>query len=194
MHVSAACYCHAVTAPGKRWVEVDGGDEVATARLAQALSIHPLAARVLATRGLADLASAGRFLSPRLEDLPDPFTMKGMEAAVGRLVRAIESGERIACYGDYDVDGVTSTTLLAGFLRAAGAEVSTYVPHRLSRGTGSMPRPFSGWPGRAFASSSPSTAASPAWPRWPRRRAWAWTWWWWTTTRSPWSFPPRPPS
>jgi single-stranded-DNA-specific exonuclease len=136
MHVSAACYCDAVTAPGKRWVEVDGGDEVATARLAQALSIHPLAARVLATRGLADLASAGRFLSPRLEDLPDPFTMKGMEAAVGRLVRAIESGERIACYGDYDVDGVTSTTLLSGFLRAAGADVSTYVPHRLVEGYG----------------------------------------------------------
>ena len=117
-------------------MEVDGIDEVAIARLAQALSIHPLAARVLATRGLADPASAGRFLSPRLENLPDPFTMKGMEAAVERIVRAVEGGERIACYGDYDVDGVTSTTLLAGFLRAAGAEVSTYVPHRLVEGYG----------------------------------------------------------
>jgi single-stranded-DNA-specific exonuclease len=118
-------------------VEVDGsGDDASTVRLAHALSIHPLAARVLATRGLADPAAAARFLSPRLEDLPDPFTMKGMEAAVGRLVRAVEGGEPIACYGDYDVDGVTSTTLLSGFLRAAGAQVSTYVPHRLVEGYG----------------------------------------------------------
>ena len=115
---------------------MDGGDEAATARLARALSIHPLAARVLATRGLADPAAAVRFLSPRLEDLPDPFTMKGMEAAVGRIVRAVERGEPIACYGDYDVDGVTSTTLLSGFLQAVGAEVSTYVPHRLVEGYG----------------------------------------------------------
>jgi len=115
---------------------MDGGDEAATARLARALSIHPLAARVLATRGLADPAAAVRFLSPRLEDLPDPFTMKGMEAAVGRIVRAVERGEPIACYGDYDVDGVTSTTLLSGFLQTVGAEVSTYVPHRLVEGYG----------------------------------------------------------
>jgi single-stranded-DNA-specific exonuclease len=121
----------------KQWVEVAGsGDDASTARLARALSIHPLAARVLATRGLADPAEAARFLSPRLEDLPDPFTMKGMEAAVGRLVRAVEGGEPIACYGDYDVDGVTSTTLLSSFLRAAGGLVSTYVPHRLVEGYG----------------------------------------------------------
>jgi single-stranded-DNA-specific exonuclease len=62
--------------------------------------------------------------------------MKGMEGAVARIVRAVEAGERIACYGDYDVDGVTSTTLLAGFLRAAGADVETYVPHRLVEGYG----------------------------------------------------------
>jgi single-stranded-DNA-specific exonuclease len=62
--------------------------------------------------------------------------MKGMDAAVARLVRAVEEGERIACYGDYDVDGVTSTTLLAGFLRASGADVVTYVPHRLVEGYG----------------------------------------------------------
>jgi single-stranded-DNA-specific exonuclease len=62
--------------------------------------------------------------------------MKGMEAAVARIVRAVEGGERIACYGDYDVDGVTSTALLAGFLRAAGGDVVTYVPHRLVEGYG----------------------------------------------------------
>jgi single-stranded-DNA-specific exonuclease len=59
-----------------------------------------------------------------------------MDAAVTRLVRAVEGGERIALYGDYDVDGVTSTALLAGFLRACGAEVATHVPHRLADGYG----------------------------------------------------------
>jgi single-stranded-DNA-specific exonuclease len=106
------------------------------ARLARALGLHPLAARVLAVRGYVAPGQAEAFLAARLEDLPDPSSMKGMPAAVERLVRAVEGGERIACYGDYDVDGVTSTALLAGFLRAAGADVVTYVPHRLVEGYG----------------------------------------------------------
>jgi single-stranded-DNA-specific exonuclease len=112
---------------------VDGG---AATRLADALRLHPLAARVLAGRGLAEPEAAQRFLASSLQDLPDPFTMKGMDAAVARIVRALEAGEKIACYGDYDVDGVTSTALLAGFLRAAGADLVTYTPHRLVEGYG----------------------------------------------------------
>ena len=125
-------------ASGKRWVEPGGGPEceVAAARLAAALRLHPLAARVLAARGHSDPEEAVRFLEAPLQDLPDPFTMKGMNAAVARVARALEAGERIACYGDYDVDGVTSTSLLAGFLRAAGGDVVTYVPHRLVEGYG----------------------------------------------------------
>ncbi len=106
------------------------------ARLAAALGLHPLAARVLAGRELAEPERAEAFLAARVQDLPDPFSMKGMEAAVARLVRAVEAGERIACYGDYDVDGVTSTALLSGLLRAVGADVVTYVPHRLVEGYG----------------------------------------------------------
>jgi single-stranded-DNA-specific exonuclease len=113
--------------------EVDAGR---AARLATALGLHPLAARVLAGRGLAEPPDAERFLAAALADLPDPRTMKGMDAAVERLVRALDAGERIALYGDYDVDGVTSTALLAGFLRACGADVVTYVPHRLVEGYG----------------------------------------------------------
>jgi single-stranded-DNA-specific exonuclease len=121
--------------PAKKWIEakVDGD---AAARLAEALKLHPIAARVLAARGLAEPADAERFLAAKLADLPDPFTMKGMDAAVARIVRALDQGERIACYGDYDVDGVTSTVLLTGFLRAAGADVVTYTPHRLVEGYG----------------------------------------------------------
>ncbi len=116
--------------------EGNGEGEGAARDLAVALRVHPVAARVLVRRGIADVAAATRFLSPRLEDLPDPATMKGMDAAVARIVQAVEKGERIACYGDYDVDGVTSTVLLSGFLRAAGAEVETYIPHRLVEGYG----------------------------------------------------------
>ncbi|GEJ57938.1 single-stranded-DNA-specific exonuclease RecJ [Anaeromyxobacter diazotrophicus] len=119
----------------RRWVDV-GCDDAAAARLARELGIDPLAARVLACRGLGDPAEAQRFLDPRLADLPDPFLMSGMEGAVARLARALAAGERIALYGDYDVDGVTSTVLLAGFLRAAGGDVVTYVPHRLVEGYG----------------------------------------------------------
>jgi single-stranded-DNA-specific exonuclease len=124
-----------VASGGKRWVEA-AVDDGRAAALAAALRLHPLAARVLAGRGHEDPGAAETFLAARLADLPDPFTMKGMEAAVERLVRAVESGERIACYGDYDVDGVTSTALLTGFLRAAGADVVTYTPHRLVEGYG----------------------------------------------------------
>jgi single-stranded-DNA-specific exonuclease len=119
----------------RRWVETDV-DLGAAARLADALRLHPLAARVLAGRGHREPEAAERFLASSLADLPDPFTMKGMEAAVARIVRAIEARESIVCYGDYDVDGVTSTVLLAGFLRAAGADVVTYTPHRLIEGYG----------------------------------------------------------
>lgn len=119
----------------RRWVDVRC-DDSAAARLARELGLDPLAARVLACRGLGDPAEAQRFLDPRLADLPDPFLMAGMERAVARLTRALAAGERIALYGDYDVDGVTSTALLAGFLRAAGGDVVTYVPHRLVEGYG----------------------------------------------------------
>jgi single-stranded-DNA-specific exonuclease len=111
-------------------------DAARAARLAQALGLHPLAGRVLAGRGFAEASDAEAFLTARLHDLPDPRAMKGMDAAVARIVRAVEGSERIALYGDYDVDGVTSTALLAGFLRACGATVATYVPHRLAEGYG----------------------------------------------------------
>jgi single-stranded-DNA-specific exonuclease len=119
----------------RRWIEVPC-DEGAAAALARDLRLHPLAARVLACRGLGEAAEAERFLAARLADLPDPFTMRGMDAAVGRVARALEAREKIALYGDYDVDGVTSTALLASFLRAAGGDVVTYVPHRLVEGYG----------------------------------------------------------
>jgi len=126
-------------ASGKRWVEAaprSPATEAQAAELVRALGLHPLAARVLAVRGHGEPAAAARFLEAPLSDLPDPFSMRDMDRAVARIALAVEGGERIACYGDYDVDGVTSTALLSGFLRASGADVVTYVPHRLVEGYG----------------------------------------------------------
>ena len=126
-------------ASGKRWVEpAPAGPEreAQAAGLVRALRLDPLAARVLVARGLGSPEGAARFLEPSLGDLPDPFSMKGMDRAVARIEQALRSGDRIACYGDYDVDGVTSTALLVGFLRGVGGEAIAYVPHRLSEGYG----------------------------------------------------------
>ena len=104
--------------------------------LAADLGCHPLVAQVLWRRGVKSAAEAQAFLKPTLADLPDPALLKGIDPAVERIVRALETGERITAYGDYDVDGVTSTTLLVSFLRACGADVDHYVPHRLAEGYG----------------------------------------------------------
>ncbi|WP_240475410.1 single-stranded-DNA-specific exonuclease RecJ [Vulgatibacter incomptus] len=111
-------------------------EENAADGLAGDLGCHPLVAGILYRRGVRSAEEAERFLRPRLADLPDPSLLAGIEPAVARIVRAIDAGERITAYGDYDVDGVTSTTLLVSFLRACGADVDFYVPHRLEEGYG----------------------------------------------------------
>jgi single-stranded-DNA-specific exonuclease len=103
--------------------------------LAGDFGLHPVAARVLISRGY-DQASVATFLETDLKFLPDPFSMLGMDAAVARIQRAIAHRERITLYGDYDVDGVSATALLSLFLTQIGAEVSTYIPHRLFEGYG----------------------------------------------------------
>lgn len=121
-----------------RWIRKPT-DERAAALLARELGLHPIAARIAAARGLGDPADAERFLAASLADLPDPFVMKGMTRAVERVAKAIRTRERITVFGDYDVDGVTSTTLLVDFLRQLGADVGFYVPHRLVEGYGLNP-------------------------------------------------------
>ncbi len=115
------------------------------ARLAASLGVLPAVGRALWARGLRDTAAAERFLSPRLDQLPDPFGLKGIGAAVARMKRALEEREALCVYGDYDVDGVTSTALLVSTLRklaacapgaAPPARIDFYVPHRLVEGYG----------------------------------------------------------
>jgi len=120
---------------GRRWEERPA-DLRCTAALTQALGVPELVARVLAARGVTP-DDAGRFLEPRLRDhLPDPSRLKDMDAAVARLQRAVEAGESIAIFGDYDVDGATSGALLGRFLRHLGAAPRFYVPDRIAEGYG----------------------------------------------------------
>lgn len=121
-----------------RWILRDA-DAAEARELERALGLHPVAARVLVSRGFGDPLAVERFLAASLADLPDPFAMKGMERAVERIIRAIRERERVVVYGDYDVDGVTSTTMLVGFLRGLGADVGHYVPQRLKEGYGLNP-------------------------------------------------------
>ncbi|MGZ6139687.1 MAG: DHH family phosphoesterase, partial [Myxococcaceae bacterium] len=124
-----------------RWVFPGGERDLeaqrrAARRLAIELGLDPLAARVLVARGVQEPQDAAQFLSHELTDLPDPFRMKGMSAAVERLTRAVVQHEKVTLYGDYDVDGVCSTALLSLFLDAVGAPPLTYIPHRIDEGYG----------------------------------------------------------
>ena len=96
--------------------------------------ISPLAALVLAGRGVATGADAEAFLACGAELLHDPLLMRDMPAAVARINEALEQNETIAVYGDYDVDGITSTCLLTSYLASRGAKVMSYIPDRLTEG------------------------------------------------------------
>ena len=120
---------------GKRWRPRGGGDRAALA-FAQRLGVPEIVGRVLAARNVA-LDDAERFLAPTLREmLPDPAMFKDMDRAVERLVQAIERGETIAIFGDYDVDGATSAALLRRFIAAAGGRSVTYIPDRQREGYG----------------------------------------------------------
>ena len=105
-------------------------------QLARQLDLPAPLAQALINRGYRDEAAAQRFLQPQLRQLTDPFALPDMLPAVERILVAIKQHERIVVYGDYDVDGVTSSALLVNVLRAAGATVTNFLPHRLDEGYG----------------------------------------------------------
>ena len=121
-----------------RWL-LPTPDPPAAAALASALRIGPLAARVLVRRGLADPECARRFLRPSLDHLLDPQLLRDLPRAIERLLRAIQTGEKILIYGDYDVDGTTSVVLLTKAIQLAGGAAQYHVPHRLKDGYGMRP-------------------------------------------------------
>lgn len=118
----------------RRWIRTDV-DEQGTVALTQT-GIHPRIARLLAARGVTDPQTAQRYLHPSLSHIPDPFLMKGVDRAAARLADAVAQGQTITLFGDYDVDGVTSSALMAAFLRQHGVSARVYIPKRLTEGYG----------------------------------------------------------
>lgn len=119
----------------RTWIAKTVDDGIAE-RLAEQTGLTLRTARLLANRGVTEADAARRYLEPKLTDMPDPMRLADAERAANRLADAIEKGEHITLYGDYDVDGVTSSSLMCAFLTAHGAEPRVYIPKRLVEGYG----------------------------------------------------------
>lgn len=120
---------------GRRW-QVAAGDDRLALTLSQRLALPEIIGRVLAARGVG-LDEADIFLNPTLKHLlPDPSHLKDMDRVAARLAQAVTWGETIGIFGDYDVDGATSSALLRLFLEAAGAKVRVHIPDRMTEGYG----------------------------------------------------------
>ncbi|MEI6128022.1 MAG: DHH family phosphoesterase, partial [Pseudomonadota bacterium] len=124
-----------MNALAKRWIVSQPRQELSRI-ISRALNISSLASQVLINRGIVTPEAAALFLSARLSDLHSPFLMKNMGRAVDRVISGIMNKEKICVCGDYDVDGITATSIVMLFLREAGAQVSFYIPSRLSAGYG----------------------------------------------------------
>ena len=115
-------------------------DPATTKKLSAHLHCHPVTAAVLVNRNLTSAKAASNFLTPSFHRVRSPFSLKDMDAAVGRIFRAITENEKILIFGDYDVDGITATAVLFVFLRTIGADVSYYIPHRIKEGYSLQPQ------------------------------------------------------
>ena len=119
-----------------RWTYKPAPNPETTAALAESLQIDPLIAGLLVQRGIEDYEQARLFFRPELEHLHDPFLMRDMDQATARIERAIQDGERILVYGDYDVDGTTAVSLLVAYLESEYPNVASYIPDRYREGYG----------------------------------------------------------
>ncbi|HJR55036.1 MAG TPA: single-stranded-DNA-specific exonuclease RecJ [Rhizomicrobium sp.] len=123
---------------GRRW-NLKSVDEEAAAALTRAHSLSPALARLLAARGIGE-SEVLNYLNPSLKHLmPDPLVLKDMDKAVARVAAALEAGQAIAVFGDYDVDGSASSALLADFLAGLGVNPRLYIPDRMTEGYGPSP-------------------------------------------------------
>ena len=119
----------------KKWVMFEVEKEK-TNEIAQKFNINPLLATVLANRGIVEEEKVRVFLEPKRSDFYNPFLLPDMEKAVNKILEIIKNKEKVIIYGDYDVDGITSITVLKKFLEERGIEVGYYIPNRLDEGYG----------------------------------------------------------
>jgi len=123
-----------MTRPPSRWTPAPVVDASAVSILASTLGISEPIARLLIHRGYDNADAAKQFLRPRLGQLHDGVAMKSLDTAVERLARAVRGGELIMIHGDYDVDGICSTTLLMRAIRGFGGNVAPFIPNRMTDG------------------------------------------------------------
>ena len=119
----------------KKW-EFYNSDEAQIKRISDKYNVSELLATVLANRGIIDEKDIALFLNPTRKDFHDPYLMPDMKVAVDRIIKAIKNQEKTMIYGDYDVDGITSITILTKFFKEQGLEVGSYIPNRLDEGYG----------------------------------------------------------
>ena len=122
--------------PTYNWQFAPQVEDADFTKIAKKAGLGPEAARLLFSRGIKDEDSLSRFLAPSLDDLHDPYLLHDMDKAVNRIRRAIEQGEFILVYGDYDADGMTSASILKETLEQLGAECLVYLPNRFTDGYG----------------------------------------------------------
>ena len=122
--------------PTYNWQFAPQVEDADFTKIAKKAGLGPEAARLLFSRGIKDEDSLSRFLAPSLDDLHDPYLLHDMDKAVDRIRRAIEQGEFILVYGDYDADGMTSASILKETLEQLGAECLIYLPNRFTDGYG----------------------------------------------------------
>ena len=120
----------------RQWIFPDSLEAAEVLRFSQELDLERFAAELLLRRGLKSPSEAEHFLAPKLKSLSDPFLLPQMDLAVNRILRALDAGERIVIYGDYDVDGVTSIALLTRMLRHFGGKPECFLPLRADEGYG----------------------------------------------------------
>jgi single-stranded-DNA-specific exonuclease len=126
----------------KHWHMLEPDPEIVR-NLSQNLNCHPVTAAVLANRKYTNPAEARHFLNISLNDLRPPASLKGVQSAVKRIYEAITGRQKILIFGDYDVDGITSTVILLNFLRDIGGDVTYYIPHRITEGYSIQPQHIS---------------------------------------------------
>ena len=105
-------------------------------KLCTILNCHPAVASILINRNIFSSEDVSNFFNTSLNQLSPPFSIKDMDVAVDRILKAMARKEKILIFGDYDVDGITATTLLLEFLHSVDADVSYYIPHRIAEGFG----------------------------------------------------------
>jgi len=119
-----------------RWKLKPETDPQITSKLANELGVEYTIAKILVQRGIQSFDEAKAFFRPSLEDLHDPYLMKDMDNAVERIEQAFSNNENILIYGDYDVDGTTSVSLLSSYLKTIYLNIATYIPDRYEEGYG----------------------------------------------------------